>query len=121
MNCLIDRIFSFTVYFPLKFTKQLKTYRNPIFLAKEFQSFISNSICNTEADLARLLDVSRTRVNQILKLLTLSPDVIEIIEVLSDPLPSRIISESALRPIVKYPHEIQIIKIKQILGEELCL
>ena len=52
------------------------------------------------AALSRHLQVSRARVTQILNLLKLTPNVIEMISSLGDPLRSPIISERRLRPLL---------------------
>jgi hypothetical protein len=54
----------------------------------------------TPADLARKLRVSRARVTQILRLLRLVPDVLQQLAALRDPLPTPVITERLLRPLV---------------------
>lgn len=60
-----------------------------------------NSENCTLAELARKLRVSRARVTQILRLLRLAPNVLQQIAELGDPLPTPIITERMLRPIVE--------------------
>lgn len=58
---------------------------------------------SSQAELARNLGVSRVRVTQILRLLRLDPDVLESLSGLGDPLPSPVITERLLRPLVDLP------------------
>jgi hypothetical protein len=86
-----------------KSSKPKKLYRNPIFLAREWQEKLENGECSSRADLARKLGVSRARVTQILRLLRINTEVLKTISELGDPLPSPIITERKLRPIVDLP------------------
>ncbi len=84
-----------------------RIYRNPVYLAQEWQKALSNGDCSCPADLARKLGVSRARVTQVLRLLKLSPEVLKAIAGLGDPLPSPIVTARRLRPIVNLPEEEQ--------------
>ncbi len=75
---------------------------------------IDSGQARNESDLARQIGVSRVRVNQIVKLLTLDEQVIEIIEQLGDPMESRIITKRRLRNYLKESPEKQRIFIKEI-------
>jgi hypothetical protein len=77
-----------------------KSYRNPIFLAWEWQQALEHGHSPSRAALARKLDVSRARVTQVLRLLRLDQEVIDAVAALGDPLSSRIVTERRLRPIV---------------------
>ncbi len=90
-----------------KQSKRSRTYRNPIALAREWQKTLRNGNSSCPADLGRKLGVSRARVTQVLRLLSLAPEVLKAIVALGDPLPSPIVSERRLRPIVKRPAEDQ--------------
>ena len=71
-------------------TKEDKTsrlYCNLIDLAQELQRCLENADCSPLVDLARKLGVSRVRVTQILRLLSLAPQVLKDNKVLRDPLP----------------------------------
>ena len=57
--------------------------------------------CASRADLARKLGVSRARVTQVLGLLDLTPEVLDTIVALGDPLPNPIVTERGLRSILK--------------------
>jgi transcriptional regulator with XRE-family HTH domain len=56
-----------------------------------------------QADLARKLGVTRARVTQVLRLLDLAPEVSHDLTRLGDPLPCKVVSERALRPLVDLP------------------
>jgi DNA-binding transcriptional regulator LsrR (DeoR family) len=56
-----------------------------------------------QSDLARKLGVSRVRVSQVLSLLKSDVKIIEAIEKLGDPMPTRIITERMLREYQKHP------------------
>ena len=80
--------------------KPSRTYRNPIFLAREWKKALETAKYPSQAALARELGVSRVRVTQILRLLKLSPEVLEKIAELGDPLISLIMTERKLRLLV---------------------
>jgi hypothetical protein len=61
---------------------------------------LNNGENKSPADLSHHLKVSRARVTQVLNLLKLSPEVIEIISKLGDPLREPTVSERGLRPLV---------------------
>ena len=61
---------------------------------------LENGLFLSPADLARKLGISRSRVTQVLRLLDLTPEVLEAILDLGDPLSSPIITERRLRPII---------------------
>lgn len=86
-----------------KIQKTVKTYRNPIFLAWDYSNQIKSGEVKSEADLARKLGISRVRVNQFVKLLSLDEDIIKAVEQLGDPLESKIVSERMLRKYVGRP------------------
>ncbi|MGQ9837695.1 MAG: hypothetical protein ACUVRV_06935 [Cyanobacteriota bacterium] len=91
-------------------------YRNPIFLAQEWQKALSNGDCSCPADLACKMGVSRARVTQVLRLLNLTPEVLKAIAALGDPLPSPIITERRLRPIINLPAEEQRRRVETIIA-----
>jgi hypothetical protein len=67
-------------------------------------------------DLARKLGVSRARVSQVLRLLQLSPEVLETIVACGDPLYARIVTERRLRSIIGLPAEVQRQKVQTIFA-----
>ena len=98
--------------------KPSRTYRNPIFLAREWQNALDHGDCPSKAALARELGVSRARVTQVLRLLRLDPEVLDAIIALGDPLLSPIVTERRLRPIVGLPPKDQRRKISAFLAGE---
>jgi len=64
---------------------------------------INSGEVKSEADLARKLGISRVRVNQIVSVLKLAPQIITQIERLGDPLLSRIVTERMLRSHIGLP------------------
>jgi len=108
-DCSIDRTFISSFYFPYKAARVNKIkhlYRNPIYLAKEYEQMIDNGQVKNQSGLARKLGISRVRICQILSLLKLDPLIIQELEKLGDPLKSKIITERILRPYVnKSPQE----------------
>ena len=102
-DCNIDRTFIYQFYFQTVVKKSLtpkKTYRNPIYLAREYENIIDSGEAKNQAELARIKGISRSRVTQILSLLKLDSLVIQELVKLGDPLKSRIITERMLRPYV---------------------
>ena len=94
---------------PRKTIKPQQTYRNPIYLAKEYKRMIESGQARNEADLSRQIGVSRVTVNHFITLLKLTPEVIQSIEEIGDPLPKRYITKRRLGSIVKLPREKQIV------------
>ncbi len=72
-------------------------YRNPIYLARQWQQDLDKGKYSSRADLSRKLGVSRARVTQILNLLKLPEDIIQKVCAIGDPLPKPIITEHGLR------------------------
>ncbi len=104
---LKDRTFRAVFEFPklkkeqkAKEDKPSRHYRNPIYLAQEYQKALGNGDCLSPAELARRLGVSRARVTQVLRLLRLDPDVLKALTALGDPLPLPVMTERRLRSIV---------------------
>ncbi len=56
-----------------------------------------------QSDLARKLSISRVRVSQVLRLLKLNVKIIEAVEKLGDPMPSRITTERMMREYLRHP------------------
>jgi hypothetical protein len=97
---------------PEKTVETQQTYRNPIHLAKKYKRIIESGQVRNEADLARQIGVSRVTVNHFISLLKLTPEVIQAIENIGDPMPKRYITERRLRSIVKLPKEKQIVMVE---------
>ena len=100
---------------PRKTIEPQQTYRNPIYLAKEYKRMIESGQARNEADLSRQIGVSRVTVNHFITLLKLTPEVIQSIEEIGDPMPKRYITERRLRSIVKLPREKQIVVVGGII------
>jgi len=101
---LTEKVFSVTFQLepkPTPIPKPRPTYRNPICRAKEYARMIETGQAKNESDLARKIGVSRVRVCQYVRLLSLDGSVIKALEQLGDPLSKRIITERLLR---KYIH-----------------
>jgi ParB-like chromosome segregation protein Spo0J len=64
----------------------MKTYRNPIYLAKEYKEMIDSGEAKNQAELARIKGISRARVTQILNLLKLDKNIIDNLEQIGDPI-----------------------------------
>jgi len=102
-DCNIDRTFISKFYFQTIVKKSptpKKTYRNPIYLAKEYKKMIDLRKIKNQAELARIKGISRARVTQILNLLKLDESIIENLEQIGDPMDKKVISERALRKII---------------------
>jgi hypothetical protein len=99
-NCNIDRTFRYKFYFQIAVKKSSiskKTYRNPIYLAKEYKKMIDLGEAKNQAELARIKVISRARVTQILNLLKLDKSIIDKLEKIGDPMDKKVISERELR------------------------
>ncbi len=92
-------------------------YRNPIYLAKEWRRALDDGEYPSPAALARHIKVSRARVTQIMNLLELSPDVLEMISAVGDPLRSPITAERRLRPLLKLPDDQQMAQVEIMLSK----
>lgn len=76
-------------------------YRNPIFLAREWQKDLSEGKYSSRAALSRKMGASRARVTQILNLLKLPEEIIEKVSAMGDPLPKQTITERSIRRLMK--------------------
>jgi hypothetical protein len=94
-----------------------RQYRNPIFLAIEWRKVLDDGKFASLAELSRDLKVSRARVTQILNLLKLTPEVIEMISSLGDPITSPIIPERRLRPLLSLNAEKQAKHLRILLSK----
>ena len=102
-DCSIDRtfIYQFNIQPIIKKTSTPnKTYRNSIFLAKEYKKMINLGEAKNQAELARIKGISRARVTQILNLLKLDKSIIDNLEQIGDPMDRKVISERELRKII---------------------
>jgi len=102
-DCSIDRTFIYRFYFQILVKKSSipkKTYRNPIYLAKEYKEMIDSGEAKNQAELAKLKGISRARVTQILNLLKFDKNIINKLEQIGDPMNRKVISERELRKII---------------------
>jgi hypothetical protein len=102
-DCNIDRTFIYIFYFQTVIEKpssSKKTYKNPIYLAKEYKEMIDSGEAKNQAEIARIKGISRARVTQILNLLKLDKDIINKLELIGDPMDKKVISERELRKII---------------------
>jgi len=84
----IDRTFVYQFYFQIVIKKPSttkKTYRNPIYLAKEYKEMIDSGDAKNQAELAKIKGISRARVTQILNLLKLDKSIIDNLELIGGP------------------------------------
>ena len=102
-------------------TRPKRTYRNPVFLAREWEKMLRSGKSASQTALARKLGVSRVRVTQVLNLLRLAPDVLEKIAGLGDPLTSPAVTERKLRPLVNLPRVEQRKQVRTLLVEPVGL
>jgi len=75
----IDRTFKYQFYFKTSVKKsstRIKTYRNSIYLVKEYKKIIESGKAKNQVELARIKGISRARVTQILNLLKLDRSII---------------------------------------------
>lgn len=77
---------------------------------------LSAGECASRADLARKLGRSRARVTQVLGLLELTPEVVEALAALGDPLSRPIVTERGLRSFLNLPASEQ----KHVLQAIVC-
>jgi hypothetical protein len=71
-DCNIDRTFIYQFYFHIQIKKSpvpKKTYRNPIYLAREYKNMIDSGEAKNQADLNKVKSVSRVIVINVLNLL----------------------------------------------------
>lgn len=95
--------------------KPIRTYRNPIFLAREWAAAMEAGDFRSQRAFARAIGLSHTRVSQVLCLLRLCPNARDILSGHDDPLDSREVTEPKIRPIVMLPEEKQGLRIKEML------
>ena len=95
--------------------KPIRTYRNPIFLAREWAEAMEGGNFRSQRAFARAIGLSHARVSQVLGLLRLCSGAQEDLEVLGDPLYSRKVTERKLRPFLKLPKVEQKSRLEELL------
>ena len=93
----------------------MRTYRNPIYLAREWAEAMEAGNFRSQRAFARAIGLSHARISQVLGLLRLCPAALETLDALGDPLYSRKITERKLRPIVNLPEEKQELRLREML------
>lgn len=97
--------------------RPIRTYRNPIFLAREWADALQASDYPSRRAFAKAIGLSHARVSQVLGLLRLCPPALQQIEALGDPLSSRVVTERNLRPLMNMPKTQQQLRLRGILAQ----
>ena len=95
--------------------KPIRTYRNPIFLAREWAEAMEAGNFRSQRAFAKASGLSHARVSQVLGLLRLCPSARDTLNALGDPLYSRKVTERKLRPIVNLSEAEQMQRLKLLL------
>jgi len=95
-----------------------RRYRNPVYLAKEWHRALDGCEYASLATLARHYKASRARVTQIMNLLKLSPEVVDIISSLGDPVNGPVVTERRLRRMLALTAEQQKTQVTIMLSEK---
>ena len=77
-------------------------------MAMEWQAMLDSGECESRAELARNLGVSRARVTQVLNLLNLNPKITSKLKGLGDLWDRQVVTERELRTITGLPHKQQV-------------
>jgi hypothetical protein len=96
--------------------KPIRTYRNPIFLAREWAEAMEAGNFRSQRAFARAIGLSHARVSQVMGLLRLSAGAQETLDAIGDPLHSRTITERKLRPLVCLPAQSQQKKVQELVN-----
>ena len=95
--------------------KPIRTYRNPIFLAREWAEAMESGNFRSQRAFAKAIGLSHARVSQVLGILRLCSGAQQDLEILGDPLYSRKVTERKLRLIVNLPEEQQKLRLEEML------
>ena len=95
--------------------KLIRTYRNPIFLAREWAEAVESGNFRSQRAFAKAIGLSHARVSQVLGILRLCSGAQQDLEILGDPLYSRKVTERKLRLIVNLPEEQQKLRLEEML------
>ena len=102
-DCSIDKTFLYQFNLqPInkKVSSPNKTYRNPIYLAREYKEMIDTGEAKNQAELAKIKGISRASVTQILNLLKLDKSIIDNLEKFGNLMDKTVTSERELRKII---------------------
>ncbi len=95
--------------------KPVRTYRNPIFLAREWAEAMEAGSFRSQRAFAKAIGLSHARVSQVLGLLRLCPDARQALYGLGDPLYFRKVTERKLRQIANLPEKQQVRWLREML------
>ena len=104
--------------FDIRKPKPKRIYKNPVYLAKEWQELLDSCQFKSKAELGRHIGVSRVRVVQVLDLLKLSPEVISKVSALGKTFKTRFMGEKTLRPLVCLTPAKQMEKVNLVLDKK---
>jgi hypothetical protein len=103
---LQDRTFTHIFHLkPKNFPKKSVNhhYQNPVYLAKEYRRLIDSGVAKSQTDLPLKLGVSKVHVCRVPSLLKLNDELIDAVEKIANPMPTRIVTERMLRECLKFP------------------
>jgi hypothetical protein len=92
-----------------------KRYRNPVLVAREWRQLLDDQGLN-RAQLARRLGITRARVTQTLRLLDLTPPVVEAVAALGEPQSKPVVTERSLRTLIGLPAAQQEDRLAQLIA-----
>ena len=95
--------------------KPIRTYRNPVFLAREWADAMQSGSFPSRRAFAKAIGLSHARVSQMLGLLRLCPQALQQIEALGDPLSARVVTERKLRPFRNLPAQSQARRVREMV------
>jgi len=78
-------------------------YQIPVLLAKKYRRMIDSGEVKDQTDLAKKLSISKVHVCRVLSLLKLNTDLIDAVEKIDNPMPTRIVTERMLRKCLSSP------------------
>jgi len=104
--CNIDRTFTHIFFLKAKIsnTKSVNHfYQNPVILAKVYKRMINSGEVKSQTDLAQKLGISKVHVCRVLSLLKLDNELLNAVEKIGNPMPTRVVTERMLRACLKSP------------------
>ena len=111
-NCDIDRTFTHIFFLRQKISPSKSVnhfYQNPVWLAKQYKRMIDSGEVKNQTGLALKLGISKARVCQVLSLLQLDTELIEAVETLGNPMPTRIVTIRRLRECLFSPEKYELL------------
>jgi len=104
--CNIDRTFTHIFFLKPKISRSKSVnhfYQNPVCLARQYRSMIDSGEVENQTDLAQKLAISKVRACQVLSLLQLNSELLDAIDRIGNPMPTRLVTERILRECLKSP------------------